>query len=105
MTARGSVADMYQMRHRVAVAAAAAVAFLVLIFGASTHVHMDADGDAGCAVHMAVVGKLEGPSTPPVVVPPAGVAYHQQEQPRGSPQIARAAPVVLPPSCGPTQLA
>jgi hypothetical protein len=88
----------------VSVAAVAAVAFLVLVFGASTHVHMDADGDEGCAVHMAVVGKLEGPSTPPVVVSPVSVAYHQQ-QPQRSAQIARAAPVVLPPSCGPPQLA
>jgi len=91
-------------RHRVAIAAAAAVAFLVLVFGASTHVHMDADGDEGCAVHMAVVGKFEGPSSPPIVVPPASVTYRSQ-QPQGSRQIAPASPVVLPPSCGPPQLA
>jgi hypothetical protein len=91
-------------RYRASIAAVAAAAFLVLVFGASTHVHMDPDGDEGCAVHMAVVGKLEGPSSPPITVPPASVAYHRQ-QPQRAPQIARAAPVVLPPSCGPPQLA
>lgn len=86
------------------IAAVAAVAFLVLIFGATTHVHMDPDGDEGCAVHLAVVGKFEGPSSPPIVIPPASVAYRSQ-QTQGSPQIAAASPVVLPPSCGPPQLA
>jgi hypothetical protein len=92
------------LRHRVFMAAVAAVAFLVLVFGASTHVHADPNGEDGCAVHMAVVGKLEGPSSPPIAVPPASVVYLWQ-QPQGSPQIARAVPVVLPPSCGPPHLA
>ena len=91
-------------RHRRSVAAVAAVAFLVLVFGASTHVHMDPDGDEGCAVHMAVVGKFEGPSSPPIVVPPASVAY-RSHQPQDSPQTAPASLVVLPPSRGPPQLA
>jgi len=68
------------------ITAVAAAAFLVLVFGASTHVHLDPDGDEGCAVHMAVVGKLEGPSSPPIAVPPVSVASLQQ-LPQGSPQI------------------
>ena len=92
------------VRQRASVAAFAAAAFLVLILGASTHIHTDLDGEDGCAVHMAVVGKLEGPSTPPVVVAPRGIAY-LREQPQRLPQVAFAAPILLPPSCGPPHCA
>jgi hypothetical protein len=77
-----------------------AFTFLVLVSVAATHLHFGPDGDEGCAVCAAVIGKLEGPSSPPVLVPPASVAYAWQP-PHSAPQIACAAIVVLPPSCGP----
>ena len=58
------------------------------------------DADEGCAVCAAVIGKLEGPSAPPVVIPPASLAQFWQRF-LAAAQVARGVVVVLPPSCGP----
>jgi hypothetical protein len=91
-------------RYRACIAAVVAVGFLVLVFGASTHVHTDRNGEDGCAVHMAVVGKLEGPSSPAVAVAPPSVVYlcHALQS---APRVERVILVVLPPSCGPPSFA
>jgi hypothetical protein len=89
--------------HRVA-AVLIGVAFAVLVSVAATHLHIGPDADEGCAVCAAVIGKLEGPSAPPLALAACPCAY-------AAPQIqvaqrpAAAALVVLPPSCGPPHFA
>jgi hypothetical protein len=90
--------------YRTIVAGVSALAFVFLVSVAATHLHIGADGDDGCAVCAAVVGKLEGPSSPAVAVAPAGVAYLEQPL-QSAPRFTRVVLVVLPPSCGPPSIA
>ncbi len=90
--------------YRTVVAGVSALAFVFLVSVAATHLHVGAEGDDGCAVCAAVVGKLEGPSSPAVAVAPAGVAFLEQP-PQSAPRFERVILVVLPPSCGPPLLA
>jgi hypothetical protein len=76
------------------------LAFAVLVSVAATHLHVGADTDDGCAVCAAVIGKLEGPGSPPLVVAAASVDY-VQTQFRAAPRLERSFVVVLPPACGP----
>jgi hypothetical protein len=81
-----------------------AVAFAILVSVAATHLHIGPDADEGCAVCAAVIGKLEGPSSPPLAVAACSGAY---AVPRVlvAQRDAAAILVVLPPSCGPPHLA
>lgn len=88
------------MRYRVLIATASVVAFAALVSVAATHLHIGADADEACAVCAAVIGKLEGPPAPPVVIPPATLAQFWQRFVAAA-QVARGVVVVLPPSCGP----
>jgi hypothetical protein len=90
--------------YRTIVAGVSALAFVFLVSVAATHLHLGAEGDDGCAVCAAVVGKLEGPSSPTVAVAPAGVVYLEQP-PQSAPRFERVVLVVLPPSCGPPSFA
>jgi hypothetical protein len=90
--------------YRTIVAGVSAVAFVFLVSVAATHLHIGADGDDGCAVCAAVVGKLEGPSSPAVAVAPAGIVYFEQPL-QSAPRFERVILVVLPPSCGPPSIA
>jgi hypothetical protein len=92
------------MRYRVLIATVSVVAFAVLVSVAATHLHIGADADEACAVCAAVIGKLEGPAAPPVVVPPADPAQFWQQF-TATAQVARGLVVVLPPSCGPPVVA
>ena len=88
------------MRYRTLIAVVSAAAFALLVSVAATHLHVGADADEACAVCAAVIGKLEGPPAPPVVVPPADLAQFWQQF-LAAAQVARGVVVVLPPSCGP----
>ena len=90
--------------YRAVIAAIAAVTFAILVSVAATHLHVGLDTDEGCAVCAAFVGKLEGPSTPAIAVPPVSVSYFAHP-PRVAPQVEPLALVVLPPSCGPPRFA
>jgi hypothetical protein len=90
--------------YRALIAAVSAVAFAVLVSIAATHLHTGLDSDEACAVCAAVVGKLEGPSSLPAVVPPASIPYFWQRA-AAAPHVVRIVQVVLPPSCGPPRLA
>src|ERR1700738_3451617 len=90
--------------YRALVAAVSAVAFAILVSIAATHLHTGLDADEACAVCAAVIGKLEGPSSVPVVVAPASIPYFWRRSP-GAPHVARGVRVVLPPSCGPPRFA
>jgi hypothetical protein len=92
------------MRYRILIATASVVAFVVLVSVAATHLHIGADADEACAVCAAVIGKLEGPAAPPAVVPPADAAQFWQRF-LAAAQVARGVVVVLPPSCGPPDVA
>src|ERR1700686_4065419 len=63
---------------RVLIAVVSAVAFAILVSIAATHLHTGLDSDEACAVCAAVIGKLEGPSSVPAVVPPANIPYFWQ---------------------------
>jgi hypothetical protein len=71
---------------------------------AATHLHIGLDSDEACAVCAAVIGKLEGPSSLPTVVPPASIAYSWQRPP-AAPHVVRIVRVALPPGCGPPRVA
>ena len=90
--------------YRAVMAAVAAVAFAIMVSVAATHLHIGFDADEGCAVCAAFVGKLEGPSTPSIAVPPVSVYYFARPL-RIAPQVESPALVVLPPSCGPPRFA
>jgi hypothetical protein len=80
------------------------IAFAILVSVAATHLHIGPDADEGCAVCAAVVGKLEGPTPPPMAVcPTSDVSTLEQFQ--VAQQVACAILVVLPPSCGPPHVA
>jgi hypothetical protein len=85
-------------------AALVAVAFAILVSVAATHLHVGPDADEGCAVCAAVIGKLEGPTAPPIAIPSISVAYFEHLL-EIAPQVADVALVVLPPSCGPPHFA
>jgi hypothetical protein len=86
--------------YRAVIAAVAAVAFAILVSVAATHLHIGPGADEGCAVCAAFVGKLEGPSTPSIAVPPVCVSYFVGPL-LVAPHLEPVALVVLPPSCGP----
>jgi hypothetical protein len=90
--------------YRTIIAGVSALAFVILVSVAATHLHIGAEGDEGCAVCAAVVGKLEGPSSPAVAVAPPSVVTLSQP-PQSAPRVERVVLVVLPPSCGPPSLA
>jgi hypothetical protein len=90
--------------YRAVMAAVAAVAFAIMVSIAATHLHIGLDADEGCAVCAAFVGKLEGPSTPSLAVPPVSVYYFAGPL-RIAPQVESPVLVVLPPSCGPPRFA
>jgi hypothetical protein len=90
-------------RHRVwrrIVCALTALAFASLVSLAAAHVHFAPDADRDCAICTAVIGKLEGPSTPPVANLGPDVGHCQPTVPIERP-LALVVAVVLPPSCGP----
>ena len=85
--------------YRAWIAAVSAVAFAILVSIAATHFHTGLDSDEACAVCAAVIGKLEGPSSLPVVVPPAGIPYFCQRPPAApNPGIAFLQPPFTPDS-------
>jgi hypothetical protein len=90
--------------YRPLIAAVSVVAFAILVSIAATHLHTGLDSDEACAVCAAVIGKLEGPSSLPAVVPPPTTPYFWQRPP-AAPHVARVVRVVLPPSCGPPRFA
>jgi hypothetical protein len=92
------------LAYRALIAAVSAVAFAILVSIAATHLHTGLDSDEACAVCAAVIGKLEGPSSLPAVVPPASISHFWQRAP-AAPHVVRIVQVVLPPSCGPPRLA
>jgi energy-coupling factor transporter ATP-binding protein EcfA2 len=100
----GFVSASRHSRARVLIAAVSAVAFAILVSIAATHLHTGLDSDEACAVCAAVIGKLEGPSSVPAVVPPASIPYFWQRPPSAR-HVARVVRVVLPPSCGPPRFA
>ena len=81
-----------------------AIAFAILVSAAATHLHVGPDADEGCAVCAAVIGKLEGPSSPPLAAPACPGAYAAPQVPVAQ-LPAGATLVVLPPSCGPPHVA
>jgi hypothetical protein len=91
-------------RRRAWVAAMSAVAFAILVSVAASHLHVAPDADEACAVCAAVIGKLEGPSAPPVVASPVGIAYLWLA-PRIVLRVEQVFLVVLPPSRGPPRFA
>jgi hypothetical protein len=100
----GFVSASRRLPNHVLIAAVSAVAFAILVSIAATHLHTGLDSDEACAVCAAVIGKLEGPSSVPAVVPPASIAYFWQRPP-AAPHVVRVVRVVLPPSCGPPRFA
>src|ERR1700674_938001 len=100
----GFVSASGRLPARVLIAVVSAVAFAILVSIAATHLHTGLDSDEACAVCAAVIGKLEGPSSLPAVVPPASIPYFWQRPP-AAPHVARVVRVVLPPSCGPPRFA
>jgi hypothetical protein len=100
----GFVSAAGRLPARVLIAAVSAVAFAILVSIAATHLHTGLDSDEACAVCAAVIGKLEGPSSLPAVVPPPSIPYFWQRPPT-APHVARVVRVVLPPSCGPPRFA
>jgi hypothetical protein len=73
---------------RALIAAVSAVAFAILVSIAATHLHTGLDADEACAVCAAVIGKLEGPSSLPAVVPPP-TTYFWQRLSSGAARCAR----------------
>src|ERR1700730_5808251 len=100
----GSVSASRHSPAGVLTAAVSAVAFAILVSIAATHLHTGLDSDEACAVCAAVIGKLEGPSSLPAVVPPPSIPYFWQRPP-AAPHVVRIDQVVLPPSCGPPRFA
>src|SRR5207237_7199849 len=99
----GSASASRRLPARVLVAAVS-VAFAILVSIAAAHLHIGLDSDEACAVCAAVIGKLEGPSSPPAVVPAPSIPHFWQ-RPLSTPHVARVVRVVLPPSCGPPRFA
>lgn len=81
-----------------------ALAFAILVSIAASHLHITADEDRDCAVCAAFAGKVEGPVAPIAVIAPAiAVFVARAWLPRS--QIANRTPILLPPSCGPPDIA
>ena len=86
------------------IAIVSAIAFALLVSVAATHLHFSPVGDSDCEICTAVAGKLSGPPT--VAVAPTLPLF--AALPVATPvlvSVARVAPTLLPPSCGPPQRA
>jgi hypothetical protein len=86
------------------IAIASAIAFALLVSVAATHFHISPAGDSDCEICTAVAGKLSSPPAAAVAPAPPLFASLSVATPVLV-SVARVAPTLLPPSCGPPQRA
>ncbi|HTS21075.1 MAG TPA: hypothetical protein VMN79_04605 [Casimicrobiaceae bacterium] len=95
---------MNVLRYRRVVATVCAIAFAILASVAASHLHIGADQDEACAVCAAFAGKLESPVAQPPALAPVALAFWRCEVPQDA-QVRHRLVVILPPSCGPPEVA
>jgi hypothetical protein len=81
-----------------------ALTFTLLVSVAASHLHIAPDADETCAVCAAFAGKIEGPSVSVPTLALASLVYTVCSHPVSRP-VPPAPAHLLPPTCGPPQLA
>jgi hypothetical protein len=97
------ISKMLKKRHSRAsalITIVSAIAFALLVSVAATHLHISPAGDSDCEICTAVAGKLTSPPAVAIAPAPHLLTVFAVAAPVLI-QVARVAPTLLPPSCGP----